>query len=74
VCAGEDVLGPRCTPGFIIRSVGVVDGIVKPQRELNLTRMRAQTAHSTEVCEALLEMMKRVVGPVRLAVVIEQSL
>jgi hypothetical protein len=47
---------------------------MKPQSELNLTRVGAKTPDSIELLEAFLKMSQGMVGPVRLTVTIEESM
>jgi hypothetical protein len=64
----QDSDGPGGASILIVRTAGVVDGIVKPQGDLDCTGIGRQTARLLEVSGALRQMLRRVIGAMRLRV------
>src|SRR6185436_14995632 len=58
---------------LVIRAVRVVDGVVEPQRELNLRRASRVRPDLGPARKALIEMLHRMVVTLRLAIAVEQA-
>ena len=72
---GEQLVhGPGGAPRLVVVAAHVVDGIVEPERELDLAGRLGEVAHRLEMGEAFGEMLQRVIAPLRLAVGVGEAL
>jgi hypothetical protein len=60
--------GPFCASSFVVLAAHVINGVVKPQGDLDRGGVQGQMLGSFECCKAFREVMQRVVLPVRLVV------
>ena len=68
------VAGPGGASGLVVVATDVVDGIVEPERQLDLAGRLRQVANRLEMSEAFSEMLQRVIAALRLAVGFQEAL
>lgn len=64
----EDLLGPFCASKLVVLAANIIDCVVKPKCELDFARLDSQIYRFGEVCDALLQVLQRVVASMRLVV------
>ena len=70
--ASERGARPVGAATLVVVAADVVDGVVEPERDLDLGRPRCEVATRAEALDALAQVLQRVVAALRLAVRGEQ--
>lgn len=73
-CIAQCLLRPVGAAFLVVVAVHVVDGVVEPERQRDLGRALCMAALAREAFEAFVQVLQRVVGAMRLAVMCEERI
>src|ERR1044071_1440252 len=68
-CLGKTLSGQGGASFFVVGSLRIVNGIMKPDRQFNRERLSSEMASSVELAEALGQMNQVMIVPMRFGVV-----